>query len=128
MVTREPGPKTFAVTAVIGRQTTSWPFGRLDVSHEFLRVRGFGRKERHAPASTVTRITCERSFAGLPLMRIDDLAGHFHDTRVELATGSGRIVDELRACGYPVEAMDRWFRFRVPWYRRGWSPPPSSSR
>ena len=125
MVTKEPGLRTFAVTAVIGRRIIGWPFGRLDISREFLRVR-FGRKERQAPFSSVTRITCKRTFAGRSLMRIDDLGGHFHDTRLELVFGSGRIMDELRACGYPVEAVHRRFRLRVPWRRRGWSPPPPS--
>jgi hypothetical protein len=124
MVTRQPGLTTFAVTAVIGRRVTSWPFGRLDVSRECLRVRGFGSKERHAPVTSVTRIICERSFFGLSSMWIDDLAGHFGDTRLDLATSSGRIMDELRDCGYLVEAVDRWLRWRVPWYRRGWSARP----
>lgn len=56
-------------------------------------------------------------------MWIDDLAGQFRDTRIELPAGSGRIMDELRACGYPVEAVDRRLRFRNPWYRHGWSRP-----
>jgi hypothetical protein len=124
MVTREPRLSTFAVTAVIGRRITSWPFGRLDICREFVRVRGFGRKERPVPRGAVIRITCERTLSGQPLMWIDDVAGNFHDTRLELATGSARIMDELRACGYPVEAVDRWLRLRVPWSRRGWSPPP----
>jgi hypothetical protein len=126
VVAREPGLRTFAVTAVIGRRVTSWPFGRLDVSREFLRVRGSGGKERQAPCGSVIRITCKRSFAGRSLMRIDDVGGHFRDTRLELAVGSGRIMEEMRACGYPVEAVDRRFRLRVLRNRRGWSPPPSS--
>lgn len=122
MVSREPELSTFAVTVVIGRRITGWPFGRLDISREFVRVRGFGRKERHVPRDAVIRITCERTLTGRHLMWIEDVAGNFHDTRLELATGSGRIIDELRACGYPVEAVDR--RLRPPWSRRGWSPPP----
>jgi hypothetical protein len=59
-------------------------------------------------------------------MRIDDPGGHFRDTRLELAVGTGRIMVELRVCGYPVEAVDRRFQLRVPWCRRGWSPPPPS--
>jgi hypothetical protein len=73
---------------------------------------------------SVTLVTCKRTSAGRSLMRIDDLGGHFRDTRPELAVGSGRIMVELRACGYPVEAVDRRFRLRVPWHRRGWSPRP----
>jgi hypothetical protein len=54
----------FAVTVVIGRRITSWPFSRLDVSREFLRVRGFGRKERRAACGNVTLVTCKRTRAG----------------------------------------------------------------
>jgi hypothetical protein len=126
MVIREPGIRTFAVTAVIGRRITGWPFGRLDVSREFLRVRGFGRKERQAACGSVTLVTRKRTSAGRSLMRIDDLGGHFRGTRLELAVGSGRIMVGLRACGYPVEPAGRRFRLRVPWHRRGWSPPPPS--
>jgi hypothetical protein len=120
MVIREPGIRTFAVTAVIGRLITSWPFGRLDISREFLRVRV--RQERQAACRTVTLVTCKRARARRSLMRIDDLGGHFRDTRLELAMRSGRIMDELRVCGYPVEAVDRRFRFRVPWDRRVFAP------
>jgi len=119
MVIREPGLRTFAVTAVIGRRITGWPFGRLDVRGEFLRVRGFGRKERQAACGSVSLVACKRTFAGRSLMRIDDLGGHFRDARLELAVGSGRVMVELRACGYPVEAAGRRFRLRVPWHRRG---------
>lgn len=123
-MTGEPGFRTFAVTAVIGRRISSWPFGRLEISREFLRARGFGRRERQAPGSAVTRITCKRDFTGLSRLRIDDVDGHFDDTRLELPVGSRRIMDELRTCGYPVQAVDRWFRIRAPWSRRGWSPAP----
>jgi hypothetical protein len=126
MVVREPGIGTFAVTVVSGLRITGWPFGRLDVSREFLRVRGFGRKERRAACGNVTLVTCQRTRAVRSLLRIGDLGGRFRDTRLELAVGSGRIMDGLRACGYLAEAVDRRFGLRVPWRRRGWSPPPPS--
>jgi hypothetical protein len=34
-------------------------------------------------------------------------------------------MDELRGCGYPVDAVDRWLWLRVLWFRRGWSPRPN---
>ena len=118
--------KKFIVTAVIDGRSAGWPFGRLDVSKDLLRVRAWALpwvKKRQASANTIVRITCERSFFGLPVLRIEDTEGNFSKVRVDLPMTGNRILNELRDCGYSVDAFDRWLKLRAPWYKRGWSGP-----
>jgi hypothetical protein len=111
-------PKTFAVSAMIGRLTgTPWPFGRLDIGDEAITVRTFF-KEKRCPKSEVTDISLERLGPQYQLV-FEDEAGKMADVTVGLAMRVKGVVGELRRRGYPV--VDRRERILplpqgiVPW-------------
>jgi hypothetical protein len=99
-----PGEVTFAVGVNTGHVGIPWPLGRLDVSNERLRVRGWPVawfKERSAPRTSVEGISAQIS-GWRPVLWIQDSGARFAKVEVEIPVGTDAIISELRRKGYPV--------------------------
>ncbi len=81
-----------------------WPFARLDIGQEALRVRLLFPwfTTRTAAIATVTAVTVKTAFDGTTWFAFEDSQKALSDVRIALPFRGDRVIAELRRNGYDV--------------------------
>lgn len=93
--------RSFRVSSYIGHRARGWPFGRLYVGPEGIRVRAWPL-ERYAERESVDEVIIERKRRVTYLLKVRDVSGIFASTAVDITNGHDRVLAQLRRCGYHV--------------------------
>ncbi len=96
--------RSFCVQVKVGFRIAGWPFGRLDIGDEELRVRTWllPSVRRHSVRKEAVTKIYSYQRAGRHRLKFEDTGGAFAKVSVSLLTGRRAIVEELRYRGYPV--------------------------
>jgi hypothetical protein len=97
--------RTFAVGAKVGRKSAGWPFARLDVGDEAIRVRcwpvpWFGSLS--IGKEVILDISIYTYSPGLYYLKVKDSGENYAKVSVYIPIRPEHVIGELRARGYPV--------------------------
>lgn len=93
--------RSFRVGSYIGHRARGWPFGRLYIGQDGIRVRAWPR-ERYAERESIDEVIIEKKRRVTYVLKVRAAVGSFTGTTVDITIGRNNILAQLRSCGYRV--------------------------
>lgn len=93
--------RSFRVGAYIGHRVRGWPFGRLYIGQDGIRVRAWPL-ERYAERELIDEVVIEKKRSVIYVLKVRDAGGIFTSTSVDITVGHNKILAQLRRRGYRV--------------------------